>query len=277
MTVPRSAIPRPRLEVERTDLGVWCRVHAVRGLAAAHAAVTGGVLNHSVLRLLDRALPRTGVPAVKASVSPGVSLRLDGGGALARMAVVSAGYEHAEGEVLAGATKAGGVFVDVGANIGWFSLLVAAHRPFSEVWAFEPIPDTARRLRNAIGAAGLSNVVVHQLGLGDHAADVPFQVTRDNAFTHRAESGVPLPVRTLDSLWERAGRPRVDCVKVDVEGDEPAVLRGASGLLAEWRPLLLVETPTEASRAAVLATVREHGYQERVCPGLLPYNTVLTV
>ncbi|GAA3881871.1 [2-O-methyl-alpha-L-fucopyranosyl-(1-_3)-alpha-L- rhamnopyranosyl-(1-_3)-2-O-methyl-alpha-L-rhamnopyranosyl] dimycocerosyl phenol-phthiocerol 4'''-O-methyltransferase [Saccharothrix violaceirubra] len=276
MTVPRSAIPRPRLEVERG--AGYHRVRVVGLVAAAHAALTGGVLNRAVLRLLDRALPRRGVPAVRVSVSPGVNLRLHGGGALARMAVVGAGYEHAEGEVLTGATQPGGVFVDVGANVGWFSLLVGAHRPAGEVWAFEPIDDTARHLERAVVASDLRNVLVYRIALGEHDSDAEFLVTPDSAFSHRAaDGGTSCPVRTLDGIWRAAGGPRVDCVKIAVEGDEPAVLRGAREMIACWRPLLLVDTPTSERRAAVLAEVAGLGYREQECSGLLPYNTVLTV
>jgi hypothetical protein len=80
---------------------------------------------------------------------------------------------------------------------------------------------------------------------------------------------------TLDRLWSAAGRPRVDAVKVDVEGAEPDVLAGAAVLLRSCRPVLVVEAETDAQLAAVEEVTGPLGYRVAACPGVLAYNFVL--
>lgn len=285
---PLNPLPRPSLRV-RPEPGRWsrtARLHLVKTAAAVHAAVTGGRLHPRVLAGLDRILPASPLPDVQAVLAGPVRLQLDGTGALARIALLCAGYEHRECEVLAGALRPGGVFVDVGANIGWFSLAVAAHRPSSTVWAVEPLPATADRLAANVAAAELAQVVIHRVLLGAADGVAELVATADSAFAHvsgagrtsrtgRPEPTVTCPVTTLDRLWQAAGRPRVDAVKIDVEGAEPEVLAGAGALLRACGPVLVVEAPTAAHREVLDRAVEPLGYRRTACPGVLPYNSVL--
>jgi FkbM family methyltransferase len=281
-------LPRPSLRVrpEPGRRSRTARLHLVKRAAAVHAAVTGGRLHPRVLAALDRLLPPSPLPDLQATLADGVRLRLDGAGALARIALLCAGYEHRECEVLAGALRPGGVFVDVGANVGWFSMAVAAHRPSSTVWAVEPLPATADRLAANVAAAELAHVVVHRVLLGAAAGTAELVATVDSAFAHvsgagrttrtgRREPTVACPVTTLDRLWAAAGRPRVDAVKIDVEGAEPEVLAGAGTLLRACGPVLVVEAPTAAYREVLDRAAQPLGYRQVACPGVLPYNSVL--
>ena len=280
-------LPRPALRVQ-PEPGRWsrtARLHLVKGAAALHATATGGRLRPRVLAALDRLLPPSPLPDVRAVLGGDIGLRLDGTGALARIALLCAGYEHRECEVLAGAVRPGGVFVDVGANVGWFSMTVAAHRPSSTVWAVEPLPATADRLAENIAAAELARVVIHRVLLGAADGTAELVATVDPAFAHVSGAGrsrtgtqpgtVTCPATTLDRLWEDAGRPRVDAVKVDVEGAELEVLAGAGVLLRSCRPLLVVEAPTATHREALDRATEPMGYRRTACPGVLAYNSVL--
>ena len=283
-------LPRPVLHVGPAPGPERARIALVRALAAAHYRVTGGDLRTPVLAVLDRLLPGGPLPDVEAELAPTARVTLDGRGAMARGALLCGGHEHRECELLAGALRPGGAFVDVGANVGWFSLMLAAHRPAVRVHAVEPVPATADLLRTAVDRSGLGNVTVHRLALGERAGTVPLVSTSDNAFAHAVDAGVggggrvagwsaptgtvDCPVSTLDELWRRVGRPRVDAVKVDVEGTEPAVLAGGTELLARCRPLLVVETQTDGGRARVRDVLAPLGYAPRAEPGVLPYNTV---
>lgn len=248
-------------------------------IAALHAGITGGALRMPVLAALDRVLPRGPLPTVRAELAPGVCLELDGAGAIARAALIAGGYEQREVEALAGALRPGGVFIDVGANIGWFTVLVALHRPSAAVWAIEPIAATADLLAGHVARAEGVNVRVIRAAATARDGHVRLRATTDNAFAHQAEDGdnlVRCAAVTLDTLWHTAGRPRVDAVKIDVEGGELGVLAGARTLLGEHRPLLVVETPTAAAVAAVVDELLPYGYRRRRDRGLLPYNICLT-
>ncbi len=288
----RAELPRPSVRPvpygrSRVDAG---RVELTRLAAIVHARLTRGELRPRVLAGLDRLLPPPPLPDLRVRLTSDVGLRLDGDGALARIALLCAGYEHRECEVLAGAVRPGAVFVDVGANVGWFSLMVAAHRPEAAVWAIEPLPETAGVLRRNVREAGLDSVAVHEVALGEADGAVEFVATADPAFAHarglaasRSESGravragtevTTCPVTTLDRLWAAAGRPQVDAVKVDVEGAEPAVLAGAREMLAQCHPLLVVEAPTEPELRAVRGVLDPLGYVLAPRPGVLPYNVI---
>ncbi|MEA5362327.1 FkbM family methyltransferase [Amycolatopsis sp., V23-08] len=268
-------VPRPRLEVGPGAGSL--RTRAALGLASCHARLTGGRVRVPVLKALDRLLPAGPLPRVRAHLAPGVDVELDPAGALARASVIAAGYEHGEVEAVADAVRPGGLFLDVGANIGWFTLMVATHRPAGEVWAFEPLPATADRLAANVRRAGRGNVRVVRAAAGHVGGEASFTSTMDDAFAHRASGDGPsvvCAVTTVDAEWDRAGQPRVDAVKVDVEGAEPDVLRGAEHVLHRDHPVLLVETPDAAAVAAVEAVLTPQGYRRRERAGLLPYNSL---
>ncbi|PWK89573.1 FkbM family methyltransferase [Lentzea atacamensis] len=275
-------LPRPSIAVHADPHPVRrVRIALVRRIASAHASVTTGRLLMPVLAVLDRLLPPSPLPALRAELAQGVEMRLDGAGAVARSALIGAGYEHREVELLATAVRPGGLFVDVGANIGWFSLLIAHNRPESAVWAIEPIPATADLLTEHVRAAGLDTVRVLRCAVGATRGSALFEITSDNAYAHRTElphaehpcgGRVRCDVAPLDELWREAGCPRVDAVKIDVEGVEVDVLAGARALLARDRPMLVVEVQSDRAAEAVTAELAPHGYRRRHHAGVLPYN-----
>ena len=139
----------------------------------------------------------------------------------------------------------GGLFLDVGANMG--SWCGPASRVFAEVHAFEPIPPLASALRRAVPV----NVTVHELALSDHEGTGRFAVPiyEGRAVTTRAslerdanvgfedEAVHEVRLARLDSL----ALVDVDAVKIDVEGHEAAVLAGARETIDRERPTLIVE------------------------------------
>lgn len=138
--------------------------------------------------------------------------------------------------------KRGGVALDVGANLGIWSLL-AAQRGVRIV-AFEPVPQMAARLRQHIAANHADNVDVRQLALGAEPGSLPFFALSDGntgASSLAPQSGgaeIRVDVVTLDSVVDRA-----DFLKVDVEGAELLVFRGARRLLTSPdAPIIFFET-----------------------------------
>ncbi len=166
----------------------------------------------------------------------------------------------------------GGVWVDVGANIGnhsvFFGKFLAEH-----VVAIEPhpalVPILARNLRvNDIPHASLMACAAGaHVGIGQlcppEGAVKNVGHTRVTAPTGEALSAVP--IIPLDDLIERVGfrhGQQVTCVKIDVEGMELAVLQGAMTLLQDHRPQLVVELASEESRRSVGELLSRFGYRE---------------
>ncbi|UFN50972.1 FkbM family methyltransferase [Roseomonas sp. OT10] len=160
-------------------------------------------------------------------------------------------WEPAETDFILAVLEPGDGFIDVGANIGWFSVLAAqAVGPRGRVHAFEPRADLAGRLRQSIVDNGFEDrcrVEMIALGAEEGAIDlawVPDERNPGHSFIvprSMPEGAVSLgrvPVRPLDALGLDGP---VRLIKIDVEGAEPLVLRGAQGLIARDRPILLIE------------------------------------
>lgn len=166
---------------------------------------------------------------------------------------------------------AGGVALDIGANHGIYAYALA--RIASTVHCFEPLPACCANIE----AAAIGNVQVHNCALSDRAGRmrlyVPLEGTR--AVHTRASLEKPtgpcemidVDVRTVDSF----DLPRVDFIKMDVEGAEAAALRGAAGTIERHHPALLVEIDrgrhTRDSFDALLAWLAARGYTPHVLTG----------
>lgn len=132
----------------------------------------------------------------------------------------------------------GMVYVDVGANIG--SHVINAARlvgSSGSVFAFEADPDTYHLLSDNINANDLHNVILRQTCVSDHVGTLSFYKHKDSAKSSIVDRGeelsVTLPSDTLDNLI--AVDKKIDVLKVDVEGAELSVLRGARGILKDQR------------------------------------------
>lgn len=134
--------------------------------------------------------------------------------------------------------RPGDNFLDVGANIGVYTLLaVSKIGSTGRVLAFEPGPEARRRLTENIRINELGNVEVHACALGDRVGVVDFlnQCDTTNRIQTAADVGksvVSVPLERLDDVVE------IDCAlgKIDIEGAEPIALRGAQRMLKEANP-----------------------------------------
>lgn len=166
----------------------------------------------------------------------------------------------------------GGVFLDIGANMGYYSLM-AAHQGAGKVVAFEPNPAMYSRLQFNIEANGLENrITALPIALGDQTATTTMIVSdRDMGGSHIGAhddgSGTPIDVQMkplADVLAER-GIAHVDAMKIDVEGMEDAVLfpfyeKSPRGL---WPRLVIIEhTSQKQWKRDILAWMLESGYRE---------------
>lgn len=147
------------------------------------------------------------------------------------------------------------VVMDVGANVGDWSLAAVQCLPGAQVHAFEISDDTAKQLRvNVAGCGG--RVVVNACGLSDREGDAAiYALSGDSTATStvRDATAANLAVRdgehrisemrarvtTGDAYMEERGIERVDVLKIDVEGAEPAVLRGFERAFADGRITLV--------------------------------------
>lgn len=146
-------------------------------------------------------------------------------------------HEPSETRCIRDCLAPGGTFVDVGANIGYYSVLAAtAVGPEGRVYAFEPEPVNFATLGRNVALNGLANVVAEPRACSDRTGTIPLYLDETNAGGHHLHDSKDGAAATmigtvaLDEYFAESGRP-IDLIKMDIQGHEPVALRGMMNLL----------------------------------------------
>lgn len=141
-----------------------------------------------------------------------------------------------------------GVFVDVGANTGIYTVKAAKHfNHKGVVLALEPFPDVMATLYHSIQANGFTNVRLRNFCAGDRigSAALWMNLNQPNSFSLVQMEGTKTCLSTftvtLDELFVWEELDRFDFLKIDAEGAEKQVLMGAKNLIEKYRPIILME------------------------------------
>ncbi|MEA2804042.1 MAG: hypothetical protein QOE49_4137 [Rhodospirillaceae bacterium] len=188
---------------------------------------------------------------------------------------VCGSFEPNEFAFLDRVLRPGMVFVDVGANDGYYTLFAARRvGPSGRVVAAEPSSRERAHLQRNLGRNGLDNVSVVPAAIGAAVGLADLHLAHGvhaghntlGSFAHDDVVRASLervPVEPLDAVIARLGLARVDFVKIDVEGAEASVIAGAAAMLGAMRPLMLIEVNDKALRAqgncadSLMATLRD--------------------
>jgi FkbM family methyltransferase len=170
-------------------------------------------------------------------------------------------YELDQTPALAAALAANSTFFDIGAHYGYYTLLASRRVARGQVFAFEPSPHNLRFLRRHVELNHCSNVRLLEVAVCDHEGAAHFEDRCGSGVGHLADDG-PITVRTvsLDGLCASGVLPAPDVMKIDVEGAELAVLRGADQLLSAGRTMLFLSVHGDALRADCCRFLWERGY-----------------
>jgi len=185
------------------------------------------------------------------------------------------------GRYLAATLEKGQVFLDIGANVGFYSLFAARQvGPSGRVFAFEPDPMTFESLGRSVRHNGFDWVSCINAALSDREAQMPFYTVSDGSAhslvpeiqsrARRYSGQVQVRVTRLDDLTREGAidPPRIDLVKIDVEGEEPRTVGGMRATLEKFaypRVWAEVRGPRGSTRApdtypAVARELRSLGY-----------------
>ncbi|HEX5958760.1 MAG TPA: FkbM family methyltransferase [Hyphomicrobiaceae bacterium] len=181
--------------------------------------------------------------------------------------------------VLEGALRPDFVFIDVGANVGTYSLFVAKRTGRSaRVLAVEPHPEAQRRLACNLALNGLDWVESAPVALGESVGSIELFInernigstsTREGWEPNRIHRRIAVPCDTLLTLAERHGLTRIDALKADVEGAEDRVLVPflTDAPPALWPRLLIIEDGRRAWREDLFGLLHACDYVTRLRTG----------
>ncbi len=178
-------------------------------------------------------------------------------------------YEPYESHLLMGLLRPGDIAVDVGAMIGYYTVIFAKHvGSDGRVHAFEPDPDNHALLRRNVELNGYGHVTCHEAAVGAERDRgrlwrAPENRGDNHVFPTRGREAVDIDIVALDDVLDGP----VNLVKIDVQGFEAKVLDGMSSLLArspqlamlvEFCPALLLEAGTQPHE--LIERLRDHGF-----------------
>jgi len=189
-------------------------------------------------------------------------------------------YEPELAEAVRAFLKPGMTVYDVGANIGYVSLLLAhCVRPNGKVFAFEALPANAERIRRNVSLNALENrITLVEAAVADRGGEITFFVHQSVGMGKAAGSAgrreeqyqaeIKVPALSLDEFVYEQGHPAPDAVKMDIEGGEVLALPGMKRILAEYHPLLFLELHGPESEQAAWQSLTAAGYTLReMSPG----------
>lgn len=180
----------------------------------------------------------------------------------------------------------GSVLFDVGANFGYYAITLAtALRNECRVYAFEPFPPTYECLGINISLNDLAGTITaHRLALSDQqgAANMSIRVSGNSGSARLDNSGQSIISTTLDVFCNTHRIDQLDFLKIDAEGHEERVLRGAAQTIQKQRPLILIELDRPLLRDAgssvecVVSLLHAYGYSLHVAhrDTLVPLKTL---
>lgn len=243
-----------------------------------------GPVSHLIRRVLNRAAP-TGLTevTVQAGVLVGTHLALD----LQKEKDYWLGtYEHQLQEAILELVVPGAIAYDIGANIGYITLIMARRVGESgKVFAFEALPANLERLKNNLGRNQLATrVQVVGAAIADKSAPIQFLVHSSTGMGKAAgaagrsttyESEITVSGISLDEFVYGQGNPSPDVIKIDIEGGEVLALPGMKRVLSEGHPLIFLELHGEEAARSCWDTLKQHGYQiHRMEPPFSPVDSV---
>ena len=185
-------------------------------------------------------------------------------------------HEQPVSEAIVDSLKGARCFVDVGTNLGWYTVLAAKHLKEGAVIGFEMDDLNVDLLRKNVALNHCDNIEIHHAAVSNEPGTISYQrssAAPSAVFSISSGDGsdgegemVSVESVTLDGFFsDRQEQP--DVIKIDVEGAETMVLNGMKRILGEVKPSLFVEVhPTKlpsygSSVAEVVSILMDHGYE----------------
>jgi FkbM family methyltransferase len=154
------------------------------------------------------------------------------------------------------------VFYDVGANVGFYSLLASVLVGPGKVFSFEPMPRNLSYLKKHLDLNRAGNVDVQALAISDKNGVARFRVEESGYMGHiSAEGDISVETATLDSLVQDGRALPPNYIKMDIEGAEHEALLGARECFQRYRPTLFLATHGQEVHEQCCGLLKSWGYE----------------
>ncbi|MDW8029608.1 MAG: FkbM family methyltransferase [Armatimonadota bacterium] len=194
------------------------------------------------------------------------------------------GYSDGSEKVFASILQEGMFVFDIGANVGFYTLLAASRIGCKgRVYAFEPIPSIFERLKENIALNDMHNIIPIPVAISDRTGIARMAVAgMASSLFYRAihASGfIDVTTETLDKFVECEGIKRLDVIKIDVEGAELKVIYGSDQTIRRFKPIMMIEINPPALKSAgatpeeVFSVIISYGYDAYVVRNGKPVPT----
>jgi len=172
-------------------------------------------------------------------------------------------YEFETQRAFAELVRLGDVVYDLGANVGFYTLLGARLAGDSgAVYSFEPLPRNLGFLRKHVAMNRLRNCFVIDAAVGNFDGEMRLESSEAPTTAHLSEGGkVVVRVVSLDALVERGEIEPPNVMKIDVERSEVKVLQGAASTIEKYRPRILLATHDRELHAECVEFLEQRGYR----------------
>lgn len=173
-------------------------------------------------------------------------------------------YEIGKRQAFETAIPEGAVVYDIGANVGYYSLMAAVvSGPKGHVYAFEPLPCNVEYLRKHVTLNKMTDrITVFDVAVSDKTGEAAFDLGASTSMGHLAETGeIKVKQVRLDDMVASGEIKPPDYMKVDVEGAEYDVLNGARVLLAQYKPVIFLDTHNREAHNATTKLLNELDYE----------------
>jgi FkbM family methyltransferase len=162
-------------------------------------------------------------------------------------------YEKELGDLLKKVIRSNDVFLDIGANIGYFSLLAATNYSSAKIISFEPVKHLFQKMNHNISINNIKNIETVNAAVGEINEEKElFLSSPDNLgmssfhqpgnYSRKKER---VKVVAIDDWFKTSGLTKIDLIKLDIEGGELAALKGMKEVLQNFRPIVIVEINPE--------------------------------
>ncbi|MGB4398361.1 MAG: FkbM family methyltransferase [Daejeonella sp.] len=171
--------------------------------------------------------------------------------------------------------KDDGIILDIGANIGIMTTLMAQKSKNAKLIAFEPIPENIKALKRVVDHYKLKNVTIYEAALGEENGELKMVMpiidnVKMQGLSHVLEeksdqinepgSVYVVPVYRLDGIKELNSGEKITAIKIDVENFEYHVLKGGEQILKDHMPIIYCELWDNEKKYQTIEFLRELGY-----------------